>query len=312
VLPPEITERFASRRANLPQGAKILYKPALLGQAKVHYAQTTADVDCWQDVALLLPVEGPLPAELWSTVEEELESPPDLENQPEAGAGFAELPGELSRPKRYDELESSLKDFIYRNRKLSLWKCKALKQTSAPGETEAEFRIRLGQLARESRDEQVEKLRQKYGAKIATIEERIRKAEMKVEKEKAQAQEKTWSAFLSAGTSVLSMLMGRKMMSTTNVSRAATAARAGSRVFRERQDISDATEDVAALQQQLSALEAEAQAETTKVQDGLQPDSLVLDEVQIAPKKSEINVTGVTLVWQPWIVRMDRVAELSC
>ena len=56
-------------------------------------------------------------------------------------------------------------------------------------------------------------------------------------------------------------------------------------------------------------LEAEAQAETTKVQDGLQQGSLELDEIQIAPKKSEINVSGVTLVWQPWIVRMDGAVE---
>ncbi|HEX5104385.1 MAG TPA: ATP-binding protein, partial [Pirellulaceae bacterium] len=309
VLPPEIVERFASRRANLPPGAKVLYKPALLGQAKMHYAQATAGVDAWQDVALLLAVAGPLPPELWATVEGELESPPDLEDQPEAGAGFAELPGELSRPKRYSELATALKDYLYRNRKLSLWKCAALKQTSEPGETEAEFRIRLGQLAREARDEQVENLRQKYGLKIAGLQERIRKAEMKVEKEKAQAQEKTWSAFLSAGTSVLGALLGRKWASTANMTRAASAARAGSRAFRERQDIADATEDVKALQEQLAALEATAQAETTKVQDGLQPDNLELSEIQIAPKKSEINVSGVTLVWQPSIVGMDGVVK---
>ena len=98
MLPPEIVERFASRRANLPQGAKVLYKPAILGQAKMHYAQTTAGVDTWQDVSLLLPVAGPLPAELWSSVEEELESPPDQEDQPEAGASFARVTPEVVAP----------------------------------------------------------------------------------------------------------------------------------------------------------------------------------------------------------------------
>jgi hypothetical protein len=309
VLPPEIVERFASRRSNLPQGAKILYKPALLGQAKLHYTQTTAGVDVWQDAALLLAVDGPLPPELWQAVEGELESAPDLETQPEAGASFSELPGELSRPKRYSELSTALKDHLYRNRKLDLWKCAALKQTSQPGESEAEFRLRLGQIAREQRDTQVEKLRQKFAPRVTALQERVRKARAKVEKEKAQANEKTWGAFLSTGSSILSALFGRKMLSAGNVTRAASAMRAGGRVMRERQDITDAADTVEALQQQLADLEAEVQAETTKVQDGLQPDALTLEALQIAPKKSEINVSGVTLVWQPWIVRADGTAE---
>jgi hypothetical protein len=301
VLPPEITERFESRRANLPAGAKVLYKPVLLGQAKVHYTQTTSGVDAWQDAALLLPVDGPLPPELWASVEEELESPPDLENQPEAGAAFAELPGELSRAKRYSELATALKEHLYRNRKLSVWRCAALKQTSTPGESEAQFRVRLGQLAREERDAKVEKLRQKYAPKIASLQERERKAEMKAEKEKDQAKQQTLSAVVSAGSAILNALFSRKWTSTTNITRAASAAKAGSRVFRERGDISDAEEDIEAIQAKRAELEAEIAAETKKVQDGLQPDTLALEELQIAPKKSEINVSGVTLVWQPTI-----------
>jgi hypothetical protein len=108
------------------------------------------------------------------------------------------------------------------------------------------------------------------------------------------------------------MLIGRKMVSSANMTRAASAARAGSRVFRERQDITDATEDVAVLQQQLADLEAEAKTETTKVQDGLQPDNLALEEIQLAPKKTNITISGVTLAWQPWIVRMDGAVEPGC
>jgi len=309
VLPPEIVERFAARRANLPQGAKVLYKPALLGQAKVHYTQTTAGVDVWQDVALMMPVDGPLPPELWQAVNGELESGPDLETQPEAGASFAELPGEISRPKRYSELSTALKDHLYRNRKLNLWKCAALKQTSQPGESEAEFRVRLGQLAREQRDTQVEKLRQKYGTKRQNLIERIRKAEARKDKEKSQATQQWLSTAISIGTTFLSAINGRKMFSASNVARAGSAARAGGRVLREQQDIADATESVEALKEQLAALDAEGEAETQKIRDGMQSDSLLLEPIEIAPKKSEINVSGVTLVWQPWIARLDGAVE---
>ena len=36
---------------------------------------------------------------------------------------------------------------------------------------------------------------------------------------------------------------------------------------------------------------------------------LVLEEVQIKPKKTDISVSQVCLVWQPWIVRMDGAVE---
>jgi hypothetical protein len=309
VLPPDVTERFeAPDRKKLPQGASILYRPALLGQARLHFAQAASGVDFWQDVSLQLPIEEAVPAETWASAEAPKE-PLKLESQPEKGASFAALPGELSRPKRYAELATALKDYLYRNRKLKLWKSPALKATSAPDESEAEFRIRMSQAGREQRDAQVEKLRQKYAPKIATLAERIRKAEIKVEKEKSQANQQSLSAVLSIGSSIVGALFGRKLVSATNLGRAATSARAAGRIARERQDISDAAEGVEVLQQQRDDLEAECKAETEKIQAAFAADSLVLEEVLIQPKKSEINVSPVALVWIPQIVELEGTVE---
>ncbi len=308
VLPPDVTERFLARRANLPEGASILYHPALLGRARLHFASTSAGVDAWQDAALLLEVQDELPAETWAKARS-LDEQPELKSTPEAGARFAELPGELSRPKRYTELATALKDYLYRNRRLTLWKCKPLKTTSNAGESEAEFRIRLAQAAREQRDAIIEKLRQKYAPKIAALQERLRKAEIKVEKEKSQASQQSLSAALSIGASILGAMFGRKLASATNVSRAATSARAAGRIARERQDVAHAAEGVEALQQRLAELESEFRGETEKIQAGLAADSLPLEEVSIQPKKSEISVNPVVLAWVPWIARMDGQLE---
>jgi hypothetical protein len=154
VLPPDVTERFVARRASLPNGATVLYRPALLGTARVHFAQSSTGVDEWQEVTLLLPIDESLPADVWGEAEDR-EERPELDNQPEAGAKFAALPGELARPKRYSELTTALKDSLYRNRKLKIFKCAALKATSSPDESEADFRVRLSQSGREQRDAQL-------------------------------------------------------------------------------------------------------------------------------------------------------------
>jgi hypothetical protein len=304
VLPPGITERFVSRRANLPAGASLVYHPALLGQAKLHFAQAAAGIDCWQDASLLLPIDDSVPAETWAQAEI-CEDAIESESQPEAAAKFAALPGELSRPKRYTELSTALKDHLYRNQKLQLWKCVPLKQSSKAGESQADFRIRLSQQAREERDAAIETLRQKYAPKIAALQERIRKAQIKVDKEKSQATEKTLNAALSLGASLLGAVFSRKMVSAANITRATSSMKQAGRIARERQDISDANEGVDVLNQRLEELNAELKTETDKVQADLAPDKLPLTEVVVQPKKSEINVSGVTLIWLPDVVMKD-------
>jgi hypothetical protein len=308
ILLPGITERFFCRRANLPTGATLLYRPSLFGQAKLHYSQAATGVDHWQDVFLLCPIEDKTAEDVWSQADV-LEGAPDLEPQPEPDAQFAPLPGDLAQPKRYSSLATALKDHLYRNERLQVWKWPPLKQSSRPGEAEAEFRVRLAQVAREQRDAQIESLRKKYAPKLAALDERIRKAQIKVEKEKSQATEKTMSAALSIGTSILGALFSRKLTSTGNVSRAATSMRQATRIARERQDIADASESVQVLSEQLAEINAVLEAEISQIQTDLAPDKLPLEAVTIAPKKSEIQVAGISLVWIPWIVKMDGVME---
>jgi hypothetical protein len=309
LLPPEIAERFVARRANLPQGASVLYRPALLGTAKVHFVQAATDIDVWQDVALLAEIDESLPGDAWAGATDRSEEAPEFDSGPEATAKFAKLPSELVRAKQYASLATALKDALYRNRKLKIFKCPALKETSEALETEADFRVRLSHSGREARDAQVEKLRQKYAPKIAVLEERVRKAQIRVEKEKAQASQQTMNTVYSFGASILSALFGRKLMSTTNVTRAATSMRQAGKIARERQDVADASEGVEVLQQQLDDLNAQFESETEKLQATLSPDSLELEEVLIQPRKSDIKVDEVSLVWMPWIVRMDGAVE---
>ena len=303
ILPPGVCERFLARRETLPAGASLLYRPAVLGTARVHFARATSGVDLWQDVSLLVPVDGGLPTDAWSQAEDLSEDGANLESEPEGGARFAPLSGELAQPKQFAALEKSLKDFLYRKRKLTIFKCPELKQTSSPSESEAEFRVRLAQLGREQRDAQVEKLRQKYAPKIAALQERIRKAEIRVEKEKSQASQQTMNTVLSVGASILGAMFGRKLMSTTNVTRATSSMRQAGRIARERQDIADAAEGVEVLRQQLADLNAQFEAETQKLHAGFAPDALVLEEVPIQPKKTDIGISQICLAWQPTVVR---------
>ncbi|HZL88509.1 MAG TPA: ATP-binding protein, partial [Pirellulaceae bacterium] len=305
VLPPEIVERFVPRNGLVPSGGKVLYRPAVLGSAKVHFAQSAARIDVWKTFSLLAAVDETAGPDLWTQAAPLEEESPQLEPQPETGAAFAELPPELSRPKTYAGLTSALKDHLYRHQKVALYKCAALKQVSQPGESESDFRVRLSQRGREARDATVETLRQKYAPKIATLTEQIRKARARVEREQAQASQQTFSTMVSVGSSILSAVFGRKLMSSTNVTRAASSARAASRAMQQRQDVTQAGETVEALEQRLADLDAKFKAETEKIETGMGAAALELEEISVQPKKADIAISQVALAWVPWIVKSD-------
>ena len=99
------------------------------------------------------------------------------------------------------------------------------KKISKPGETERDFRIRLDQESREERDVAIEKLRSTYAKKAATLEERVRKAEQAVQREKDQAKDAGFQTAVSLGSTILSALLGTKKISATSLSRAATTVK---------------------------------------------------------------------------------------
>ena len=161
MVPPDVP-RFLYPRGSLKDGESLLYRPAVLGVARLHYADKRAGVDHWETLALVERINDEMPAEVWSESEPFDDRVPELDKAPEAGARFASLPAELARGKSYAEWTKSLKNYLYRERTLRVWTCPELKRFSGAVESEREFRVRLVQASREERDQKVEVLRTKY------------------------------------------------------------------------------------------------------------------------------------------------------
>ena len=305
VMPPDVPEFFVPRRAASQAGESLLYRPALLGVARLHYADKKAGIDHWETVALVRRIDDALPAEVWNESEPFDDSVPELDKAPEAGARFGSLPGELARAKSYAEWTKALKNYLYRERTLRIWACPALKESSRPTESEREFRLRLVQASREKRDQDVEALRTKYTPKLEAIQEKIRRAYERLEREQAQASRSSWDATIAMGSSVLGALLGRKAVSKTDVSRAATAAKAASRAAQQRGGASQAAGSLESLRQEYSELQAEFQEKIAKLDTALRPESLGLKALPIRPKKTDITVERVVLAWMPHHVNAD-------
>jgi membrane peptidoglycan carboxypeptidase len=159
--------------------------------------------------------------------------------------------------------------------------------------------VRLQQAGREQRDKGAEALRQKYASKMATLQERIRRAELAKEKQLAESRSSQVQAAISVGASILGAFLGRKTISASNIGRATTAIRSAGRVMKESQDVGAAEENVAALRQQLADLEAQFKAESDALAAATDPLNEKLETVSIKPTKANIAVKLVALAWAP-------------
>ena len=167
------------------------------------------------------------------------------------------------------------------------------------GESERDFRIRIQQSGREQRDATVERLRGKYAARINALEERIRRAEYAVQREREQADQQKLQAAISLGATILTAFGGRRAMSRSTLGRATTTARGAGRVMRERQDVERATETLGTLQAQLAELQSQVQAELAQAAAAADPLTETLERLEIRAKKTDIEVTQLALVWMP-------------
>jgi hypothetical protein len=297
LLPPEITQYYIPVRSS--EGGSLTYHPMLLGAAEVRYSNSKT-VEVTQQLTLLTAItDGPVSLD-WSEAVA-LDVPvEDLETKPQQEAQFAEVPANATKVKSYATWRKDLASWIYRNQRLELLESTSLDIVSDPGESERDFRVRLQQLAREQRDEAVEKLRRKYAPKFEQLEERKRRAEQAVARETEQAKGQKMQTAISFGATLLGSFLGRKRASLSTLGRATTAVRGVGRSMKESQDVDRAEDNVAAVTQKLSDLEAEFQAETAALERSLDPQTEQLEKVSLKPTKANIAVKLVTLAWAPY------------
>jgi hypothetical protein len=307
VLDAAIEQGFVEPIDPVSGDETLLYRPALLATAQLHYVRARDEVDDWREIVLLAPLEPDVRRDVWKEARL-LDSAPAAAREPVAAAVFDKLPAAAARAKSYDGWRKTLATKLYREQKLELLSCRELKLSSRPGESEADFRIRVSQAVRERRDLEVAKLEKRYAPKLARLRDRIRRAEERVEREQAQYGQQKLQTAISIGATVLGAMFGRKVASVGTVGRAGTAMRGMGRASREKGDVARAAEALETERQRLETLEAEFRREIESVRDAADPAALEIERTEIGPRKSDIAVERLTLTWIPWRLRADGVA----
>lgn len=309
LIPADVEQQFVEPKRRINSGERLVYRPALMARGQLHYVRTSWKTDKWEERTFLAQInDDQTPDEVWEQSEEVLENL-DLYSSADDEAEFAKLPVDMQKARNYKRWEKEFKEFLYRDLPLKLQKCAELKMFSEPGETKGDFRVRLEQMVSERRDEETDKLRKRYASKFSTLRDRIRRAEDKVEKEQEDYKASRMNSVLSVGTSIMGALLGRKTISATNARRAQSSMRSFGRSSKAKGDIERAKDSLEDLHVKFEDLESEFKIEVEKLEQKLSVENLEFEELSLAPRKSDLSIEQFSVVWLPWEVDENGIAE---
>ncbi len=298
-LPKGADEYFVPVGAGIPAG-EINYQPSIIRLGEVRYSDAKKGVHETRNISILNKIDPERGAPDW---QENLELPKglnasQLSREPLNGATFGELPQVTIESKTWTAIRNEFKDWLYANDTVTIYHSPMTNLYSTIGEGEGDFRARLVHAAHEVRDEKVKQLRESYEKKFKTIEDRVERAMDKVADQKAQASTAKLNTVMQIGSTILSAVLGRSILS-----RSRTSMTGASRAWKESRDVGRAKEKVEDYQEDLERLKCECEEEVTELKEALDPMTEKLKELTLSPLKKNCSAKSVGIVWMPYRIQ---------
>lgn len=290
-FPLDIPEYFMDAHGQ----TRVQYQPRIAGIAKLHFVNSKMGVDCWKEVCFALTANEDGKSVPWDEGKNISNFKNLLNKSPQPDSTFEELPPGLMQAKNYTAFEKSFSASLYQNQTYTIYQVPSLHLISKEGETESDFKIRIEHILHEQRDEMISKLRAKYAEKISAVNKKIKQTQEKME----QANQKHWlqkiSVVLSFLTTFLKAFFSRKLTKGA-ISDAGTSLRKATQLTKNSQSTVQVEESIQSYKQKLEELEEQLNNEID-LQNKSEATSI--ESTEIRPRKNDIVVEKIMLVWWP-------------
>ncbi|MCB9139796.1 MAG: DUF87 domain-containing protein [Caldilineaceae bacterium] len=311
-LPITRPEREAIQMLNQEVGraditsVQIVYDPVILGAATVSFLDRKHAIQ--ESVRLMLaarPTMGRGQVD-WENAEQLKASLRDLHDEPPVldsalGPFFAPPPESANSSSELKTLRNELDDWLYYNQRLPLNYHAELDILQRPGESEREFQLNVRQAARERRDDEVDKLEEKYANKIATIEDRKKKEERELAEDEADYQSRKQEEWAGIGESALNFVLGRR--SSRYVSRAMSKRRMTANA---KADIDESIAQIAEYEEDIKELNEELKGEIEEISAQWEHVQEQITKEELKPRRTDVQTELLALAWRPsWYICYD-------
>ena len=313
-IAPGVDQRFfavwksaseAGQELGTGEALSIEYQPMLMALGKVRFYDAKRRIDEVEAIQLLAPPPDDFGRINWKHAVEIsgderslLTSPDHPEN---ISIAYAGVPETLNSAKEMNQAEKEVADYLYQNKAMELHEHPGLKIYQEAHENVEAFRMRLMQAAREERDEEVDKIQDKYDTKFERIGDRIRREEHKLEEKKADLRHRKTAEIVGVAETIFSVFAGRRRRSFSAVTTKSRMRRKASQSVESIEaELEDLQEDYIEMEHELQDQIKAVQEKWDSVEDGV-------ELRQVTPRRTDVKVNGVSLVWQPvWVSSTGR------
>ncbi len=291
ILPPSVPEVFLHAHLDASRMASPYYVPHLLAVAVARYVDRVASAYHDEMFAYLLPLTAQWTHFEFSEAHRLASMPDGVAVEPLPGAHFAELPIAVD-PRWMKQAERALIEHVYRTGALTVWVNNVLKLRSLPGELRPAFRQRCEAAARERRDAEAEKLRQRYDRRMAALQERYMREHRELQQDRAELSARRREELLAGAEAVFNILRGRRPSYVL-----AFGARRRREVIAAEEEVRESEATLAQLEAQMQALAEEYRAALNEVNDKWARAVGDVSESSLLPRKSDISIRRMAIAW---------------
>ena len=262
------------------------FRATLQGKVELHYFNASKGIDENETICLNLELYEDDNID-WDNAETIEECPHFSDSEP-SNSSFASLSSDVSADKALKKTKKSLVNWVYRTKRLETFRCTSPRLSSEPYESLGDFKVRIKDQLDDKKEIEIEKLQERYEKKEKTLLKRLQRAQDKVAKEEADASK----SMVDTGIAILGALFGR-----TSTAKLGRAFSRGSRAYKERGDIGRAEEALAELHEEIELLAEELEDKIDKLSLKYDVDNVDIKESAMKPRKSDIHVEELSLVW---------------
>lgn len=291
-LPPDVREVFLHTPAlstHTRPGA--VYQPHLLASAAVRIADRSSGVMHDERYAFLLRLDRQLLAPDFGRAGLIEFDPAHLAHEPLPGITFESLPIGVT-PRWMKQSERVLVEHIYRHGVKAVYLNRTLKLYGGLGESQIEFRQRCEAIARERRDAEATKLRLQTERRMKTLQDRLAREHRELTGDRTELGARKREELLAGVESVFNFVIGKRSPYAV-----AFGAQRRRQVQVAQEDVRETERAIAQLNADLDAIAAEYSAALNGLSDKWMRALADVQEVPLAPKKSDIFVDLMAVAW---------------
>lgn len=268
------------------------YRPTLVGQAQLWFANRTYNVNTQKRVTVLIPELESRGLVQWQDYQVDELPANEFDRGPLPGATFAELVYPFNDEKNVTSLSSDFADWLYRNYQLTLYRNPDLKLVSEVDESKEAFADRTERAGKTNLEDGVEAIQEKYAKQKKTIENKLVKEEMALEKDKQTLNHRRLEEAGTGLQTVVSLFGGGKKSINSSLTKRRMTATA-------KANVEESEAMIERYKSELAELDAKMQEDIEEFKQTAQGKAVQLEEIFIKPLKKDVVVEYFGLAWAP-------------